>query len=67
MDAGCGYTLRIVEAFAAANAWVADSCVCTQMPLQPLAFLTAFNRTDTFVLGKELVVKTEVSIEYCVV
>jgi hypothetical protein len=31
------------------------------------SILTAFNRADTFILGKELEVKTEVSIEYCVV
>ena len=29
--------------------------------------LTAFARADSLILGKELEVKTEVSIEYCVV
>ena len=31
------------------------------------SILTAFALADSFVLGKELEVKTEVSIEYCVV
>src|SRR5207237_9920342 len=38
---------------------LASSCVDT--------ILTAFHCTDSFILGKELEVKTEVSIEYCVV
>ena len=33
----------------------------------PLHCLTAFRRTDSFILGKELEMKNEVSIEYCVV
>jgi hypothetical protein len=67
MDAGCGYTFTNCRGVRRGERVGCGFGVCTQMPLQPLAFLTAFNRTDTFVLGKELVVKTEVSIEYCVV
>jgi len=34
---------------------------------RPRGFLTGFRTIDTFNLGKELEMKTEVSIEYCVV
>jgi hypothetical protein len=70
MDAGCGYTSHssgrtriagIIEAaVSAAIPIFRRRHVCRyrrlpQTPLLPGHFLTAFNRTDTFVLGKELV------------
>jgi hypothetical protein len=64
MDAGCGntFTMRSPRRMPGLRIRRLHTNAAAT-----LAFLTAFNRTDTFVLGKELVVKTEVSIEYCVV
>jgi hypothetical protein len=46
--------LRIVRVFAP-NAWVADSAFAHKCRCNHYHFLTAFSRTDTFILGKELV------------
>jgi len=44
-----------------------EEIIGAELKLSHYRILTAFARTDSLILGKELEVKTEVSIEYCVV
>ena len=63
--AGCGYT-SLLELLVS-SALLFGFGVCHKRRYNDYHFLTSFHRTDSFISERRLSVKTEVSIEYCVV
>jgi hypothetical protein len=55
MDAGCGYTFTNCRGVRGGERQGCGFGACHKCRYNHWHFLTAFNRTDTFVLGKELV------------
>jgi len=65
VERDCGYASLFVAIVS--SALVFGFGVCHKRRCNDYHFLTSFHRTDSFISERRLSVKTEVSIEYCVV